>query len=261
MIRIVTVLAGLLLAGSANGAEPETSVVTVEVRPGVVLRYLQLMPAQPKAAVLLFAGGTGYLNITEHGIEGGSQNFLVRSRHLFARHGLLVAVVDAPSDHWSDDGMVGWRQSDVHANDIDVVMERIRQTADVPLWLIGTSRGTLSVANAAARLGGRVDGLVLSASVTQPSSRRPFYLGKQDVAAIRVPTLLVHHRDDECHVTPLHGAENLLQGLNGAQRSELRTYSGGEPAIEGNCDALSAHGYLGIETQVVDDIVDWMGIR
>jgi len=261
MIRLCTVLIGLLCTTIAAGAEPGTSVVTVEVRPGVVQRYLQLMPAKPVAAVLLFAGGPGYLNITETGIEGDSNNFLVRSRHLFARHGLLVAVVDAPSDHWAGEGMVGWRHTATHAADIGAIIDRIRQTADVPVWLIGTSRGTLSAANAAARLGSRVDGLVLSASVTVVSNSRPGYLGEVDLSAIRAPTLVVHHSDDECHITPLHGAKSLLQELSGAVRSEFRAYSGGDAAVEGDCDALSPHGFLGIEQQVVDDIIIWMGIR
>jgi len=261
MTRLRTLLIGLLFVTATASAKQGTSVVTVEVRPGVEQRYLQLMPEQPKAAVLLFAGGTGYLNITAHGIEDYSTNFLVRSRYRFARHGLLVAVLDAPSDYWSETGLVGWRHTATHASDIGAIIKRIKQTADVPVWLIGTSRGTISTANAAARLGSLVDGLVLSASVTKRSRLRPYDLGDVDVEKIRLPTLVVHHRQDACKVTKLKGAEKLMRRLEEAPRSDLLIYEGGDEPLERACDALSYHGFLGIEKQVVDDIVKWMRVH
>jgi len=47
----------------------------------------------------------------------------------------------------------------------------------------------------------------------------------------------------------------------GAQRGaakELLSYDGGSPPISEPCEAKSAHGYLGLEAQVVSDIAAWI---
>ncbi|MEK6592031.1 MAG: alpha/beta hydrolase, partial [Pseudomonadota bacterium] len=76
----------------------DTRVVDIPTRPGVTQRFIVVSPPQPKAAVILFAGGHGGLQIDEAGNIGwGKSNFLVRSRQLFAGQELLVAVIDAPS--------------------------------------------------------------------------------------------------------------------------------------------------------------------
>jgi hypothetical protein len=55
-------------------------------------------PAERRTAtVVLLAGGNGALHLGS-GRLGLAGNFLVRNRARFAEHGLLVAVVDAPSD-------------------------------------------------------------------------------------------------------------------------------------------------------------------
>lgn len=43
-----------------------------------------------------------------------------------------------------------------------------------------------------------------------------------------------------------------------APRRELISVSGGSPPRSDACDALSRHGYLGLEDEVVDDIARWI---
>src|SRR5688572_17248614 len=77
-------------------------VVDIPSRPGVTQRFLLIEPPESKAAVVLFAGGHGGLQMDEAGaLQWGKGNFLVRSAPLFASHGLTVAIVDAPSDRQS----------------------------------------------------------------------------------------------------------------------------------------------------------------
>lgn len=53
-----------------------------------------MAPAEPKATVILFAGGHGGLQITgEDSFKWGKGNFLIRSRDIFKDQGLLVIVV------------------------------------------------------------------------------------------------------------------------------------------------------------------------
>ena len=87
---------------SSGFAQVTQQVVDLPTRPGVTQRVLVLAPPGAKAAVVLFAGGHGGLQLTGEGtIRWGKGNFLVRSRQLFAEQGLTVVVLDAPSDRQS----------------------------------------------------------------------------------------------------------------------------------------------------------------
>ena len=61
----------------------------------------------------------------------------MRNRARFASQGVLVAVVDTPSDH--PGGLDGFRTSAAHADDIRAVIAALKQEAAVPVWLVGTS--------------------------------------------------------------------------------------------------------------------------
>jgi hypothetical protein len=91
-------LALLLLAVSPVIAED--SVIDIPTRNGVAQRFLLIAAPDAKAAVVLFAGGHGGLQLDQAGnARWGNNNFMVRSAHLFASQGLTVAIVDAPSDN------------------------------------------------------------------------------------------------------------------------------------------------------------------
>jgi alpha-beta hydrolase superfamily lysophospholipase len=94
----------------------------------------------------------------------------VRSRERFVQQGFLVAVIDAPSDR--SQGLWDFRTSAAHAEDIKHVILELKRIMDIPVWLIGTSMGTVSATNAAARLNeGGPDGLVLTSTITKESRR------------------------------------------------------------------------------------------
>ncbi len=164
-------IAALLLAGTSARAFDE-ELLTIATRPGVSLPFLLVTPdRRPAASLILFAGGDGQLGLATWATGGGKRgNFLVRSRALFAERGFLAAVVDAPSDRTAD-GLTGFRSTEAHTQDIAGVIAFLKQRADVPVWLVGTSMGTVSAANAAARVPQNVHGLVLTSSVTRASRR------------------------------------------------------------------------------------------
>ena len=67
----------------------------------------------------------------------------------------------------------------------------------VPVWLVGTSRGTVSAASVGVRLGpSRVAGVVLTSTVWAGS------IAQVPLEQLRVPTLLVHNHDDGCRESP-----------------------------------------------------------
>lgn len=230
--------------------------VSLPTRAGVTQSFYLTKPAGPPlASLILFPGGGGKLQgygpaKLDHG------NFLVRSRNLFVAKGFVVAVIDAPSDQ--PGGMGEFRVGEDHRRDIAAVIAYLRQAAPVPVWLVGTSRGTLSAANGAALEAGGPDGVVLTSSVTRGSKRQKMTVYDDDLDAIRVPALLVHNRNDACPLCPFSDMPDLLEALDNAPRKELVAVEGGAPSESEACKSLSRHGYFGIEEQVVGVITDWI---
>ncbi len=105
------------------------SLVKVESRPGVAQKFILIKPDKPIAAVILFAGGHGGLRLSslfgEPAMQWGSKNFLVRTRKLFANHGFMVAVIDAPTDRKKMNAI--WRMSQKHAKDILSVIRTLKK--------------------------------------------------------------------------------------------------------------------------------------
>jgi pimeloyl-ACP methyl ester carboxylesterase len=242
-----------LLAPAAPLAAEE--LISLQTRSGVTQSFYLTKPAgTPRAALVLFPGGDGKLrNYGPADLKRG--NFLVRSRDLFVQRGFTVAVFDAPSDEGS--GMTDFRTSKQHATDIAAVVAWLRQSGGAPVWLVGTSRGTISAALGAARTAG-IAGLVLTSSVTRASRRERETVYDAGLSEIKIPVLVVHHRQDACPICPFADTGQLLESLAQAPRKELLAFEGGAAPRSDPCEALSAHGYLGIERQVVAAISEWI---
>ena len=164
--RLFLALATVAALCGHAAAQGLQQVVDIPTRTGVTQRLLVLEPAvPPKAVVLNFAGGHGGLQIGPDGsMAWGEGNFVVRTRKLLAEQGLVVAVVDAPSDKQSPPYLSGRRQTPEHMADIRAAIAWARQKYQLPVWLVGTSRGTQSVAFLATELQGQdgPDGIVLT---------------------------------------------------------------------------------------------------
>jgi len=255
-ILAVLLLAVALSASAARAADEE--VRTIPTRPGVTQSFLLLRPVgTPVAGVIIFAGGDGNLALTSAGVGQLQGNFLVRTRIRWAREGFLVAILDQPSDR--KNGLWNFRTTSDHAADVKQAIAAVRELARVPVWLVGTSMGSLSAANAAARLPeGGPDGIVLTSSVTETSKLSYETTRHAGLGDIRVPTLVVHHKDDTCRASPYSGAEDILKALKRAPVKELMVFEGGSPAISAPCEAKAAHGYLGLEAKVVSAIGAWI---
>jgi len=246
----------LLIATSTATASAEER-IELPTRPGVKQPFYLTKPnGKPVASLILFAGGSGALG--KYGpADLRRGNFLVRSRNLFVGQGFTVAVIDVPSDEseLSDRFRLG---SD-HRTDIAVVIAYLRQQEKVSVWLVGTSRGTLSAANVATLGEGGADGVVLTSSVVRAGNRSGnSTVQEAGLGKIAIPTLIVHNRDDACGACPFGEAEGLLSRLDHAPRKELIAFSGGDPPRSDPCEALSRHGYIGIEDKVVAAIAGWI---
>jgi len=235
--------------------------VGLSPREGVTLNLELIEPDEAFACAILFAGGPGVLGISE--VDGAVRycrdiNFLVRSRAAFAAQGLIVAVVDAPSDRSGDNGMLhGFRCSAEHVTDVDAVVEHLRGISGLPVWLVGTSRGTESAAHAAICGRAGIGGLVLTSSIAVTDANG-MSLTEMPLGEITVPTQVLAHQDDACAVTPPRGAKEIADKLTRAPRVDLAYFSGGSEPESGPCDPLCPHGFFGIEPAVIDRTVTFM---
>lgn len=137
-------------------------------RPGVVVSAIIVAPDQPKAVAALFSGGYGTIGVTPDGTIRSPGNFLISSRAHIAERGIVTASIDPPSDQIAGGRRMDdyFRETSEHADDIRLVIAALRKSFGLPVWLLGTSRGSTSVANAGIRLQrGGPDGLVLMSTM------------------------------------------------------------------------------------------------
>ena len=257
---ILSVLALLLaIALPAAGAYAAERDETLPGRPDITQRVLIVTPDKPvRAGALLFIGGNGDL-------KANKGNFLLRIRQRLADAGILLAYPDAPSDRAGGNNLSGnFRASQAHARDAQAIVEYLKKQAtpdgkEMPVFVIGTSRGSTSAANAAARLGpDLVAGAVLTSTVTEKGAKGQISVYETALKDIRVPTLVMWHQNDECKETPPENAAEVVKALTGTPKITAKSLSGGQPPRSGPCDGLAAHGYYGIEDQATAVILAWI---
>jgi predicted alpha/beta-fold hydrolase len=259
------VYASILAAGAVPAAGAPVlaaeKVSEVTVREGVTVKFIKNTDAGADAPiVILFAGANGIVGLDRWNGKGSpTGNFLVRTRRHWASSGFQVVVPDAPSDRPTD-GLDFWRTSREHTGDIAAVIAHIRKSSKAPLFLVGTSRGTISAAAVAAQLPpGTVAGIVLTSSVTRYNrARNKNRVQDAKLDAVRVPVLIVHHEDDACFVTPYSDVPGLAREFTRAPRVDIRSYTGGGNYRGDECGPFVAHGFRGLERRVVGDIAQWI---
>jgi len=241
----------LVLAGAPACAAD--GLITLPTRAGVTVSYWFMPRAGASATVVLLPGGAGGMGLRDGQPQSG--NFLVRSRGLFAAEGFNVAIVGRPSDVADMD--TAFRASAAHIEDLRRVIDDVRARAPLPLWLVGTSRGTVSAAAAAIAIGPpALAGVVLTSSITAYKLKGA--VPTQALADVRVPVLLLHHEQDACRSCAPHEVPAILSGLTRAPVKKLMWARGGEGVRGDPCEAFHWHGFVGIEAQTVQTIASWL---
>lgn len=262
-------LAALFLCGAALADVPCGQVATVATHAGTTTRYAYHPPRPAQTgglALVLLPGGGGHLDLDEAGCPRALKgNSLVRSAPLFQALGFHTALVDAPSDMPGEDGLAGFRLSAEHADDLGRIVADVRaRSGGAAVWLVGTSRGSISAANAAARLAGPAapEGVVLtSALMFGQSGARKSYVAQTvfdaPLESIRMPLLVVGHAEDGCLRSPAKLMNGIAERAASA-RKQVVTVTGG-PGGAGStglaaCEGKAPHGFVEQETEVAAGI-------
>jgi predicted alpha/beta-hydrolase family hydrolase len=252
-MRFLTVL---ILVVFSLFADVSSRVIDVPTRERVSERLLILTPEVPKAVVVLFAGGHGGLQLSGDGKFGwGEGNFLMRTRELFAKAGLMVVIVDAPSDRQREPYLNGFRQTKEHVHDISTILTWIKTQTTAPIWLVGTSRGTQSVAYVATENPSDISGIVLTSSILYDAKSDA--VPEMKLEKLQMPVLVVHHKEDGCSHCSFDLIPSLMNKLTSTSAKELLAIEGGQTKGD-PCNAFGHHGFNGVEQEVVAQIAHWV---
>jgi hypothetical protein len=217
---LMIALAGVLF--SDRPAEAAGAIEQSTVSVGGVQAAL-LLPPHPRGALVLLAGGDGNIGVGPDGSIARGGNQLVRTRMAYAARGFAVLVPDC-------------------CVNVAAAVDFMGKYGKVTL--VGTSRGTQRAARGVAA-GARPARLVLTSGFLSDASgdrdNAIAILGSPDALP---PTLIIHHRHDECGKTAPEGVAPVLAGAGGRARDGGT--SEGPP-----CEAFAHHGFNGIDGQVV----------
>ncbi len=233
---------------------PPLVVKQIDTRPGVTLRFVLSMPSVPKGTLIMFpgGGGNGMFQVSGDKVTLGNV-FNVRMTPNFVQQGFAAAIVDVPSDQ-PNGTSPAFRTSAEHAQDISKLINYLDGQGLKSVYLFGFSRGTLSAAYLSSALNDpRIKGVVLATTVTAAPHFNDIALSK-----ITIPILVVHHHDDGCFESPFAGDAQMLKKMSDSSKVDFIEVNGGSPPKSEPCEALSQHGYFGIETPVVQAIADWI---
>lgn len=253
--RIFFVL--VLLAGQAHAQTEE--VVTLRLQTGTIAGLVAHQEGAKdfKYGVALFPGHPGIMKLRREE-DGQAQyelrgNYLVRSRRHWLDADTLIAVIDAPSNEWTSFTQ-HYRATAPYGQAIQALVTEIGRRYAVDDWtFIGTSEGSISAFHAARMNPTLARRVILTSSVFKPGRNGPGLAGV-DWKALQAQLLFVHHADDPCEYTSYRDAQRAAE----AAAAPLVTVRGGGPAKGGACQAFTAHGFVGVEREVVLAMRDWV---
>ena len=236
----------------------------IPTREGVKQRFVFQKATEPFASAVLLQGGPGAIGVAgseEKGWVRLDAGFLSGGTSRFAETGVSVAAVDAPSDKGNLNS--GFRSTPEHAQDMAAVIAFLRSEAPSrPVCLVGTSNGSLSATSGAALLGeAGPDCIVLTSSVSiKPQSsivaRFAHVFTDADLTKIKVPVLIVHHKNDSCKHTPYEPMPGYVKAFPNSPKVDFITIEGGQDHSD-SCNR-GHHQFLGVEREVTVQVADWI---
>jgi hypothetical protein len=258
-VVFLAVLAGFYTYAAA-AAEPTVEVPSRNQK----IRAILLKPEKPVASVILLVGGHGKMDIAPNGdIKWGRGNQLIRTRAEYLKQGFAVLVPDIAPDWKTPTGVVnGYRWHPRMGQDLGAMVAYMRTIAE-PVIVVGTSRAAVSAGVMLLVTDGknRPDYVVLTAAMLMPSGNQPSFLKaiQSNKQKAQVPMFVIGHKKDQCDFT-LPQSIDAFKAWRGGDGLDVLLLDG--PQGTGHpCEAKAAHGFIGIDDQVVKAVSGWIKSR
>jgi pimeloyl-ACP methyl ester carboxylesterase len=166
----------------------------------------------PPAALIMLPGGNGMVEFgPDAGLRRMGGSFLLRMLPLWRATGFATAVLTPPNGM----SLLGYRHTPAYATAIGEAVDFAAGRANVPVWLVGTSQGTTAAVGGAARVGGKIAGIVLMSSVTGRSSAGET-LFDSEPGRVAVPVLIIANSSDTCPASNPKDAPKIAEALTQA---------------------------------------------
>jgi len=250
MMKLIATIFFLL---SNLAVHAEEGMVQLDLsRHGAYLPMYVMSNPHALATLILLPGGEASPGKIIDG-KPSSGNFLARSREYFFAENFNVVVIFRASDLAKLDYSYRVRE---HVAEIAKVINFSKEKFQKPIWLVGTSRGTVSGTAAAIALGDTaVQGLVLASSVT---NNKFGAINTQSIGELKIPVLVVHHKYDACKICDPFQASRITSGLTSAPVKKFVMIEGGANPEGDPCAAKHWHGFINYEKETVKLISDWI---
>jgi len=223
----------------------------------IIKKYLgtaplfELVDKNNSVNLIFFNGGPGWWG------NLNSKNFLIRERMSFFEKGANIFIFPntAKKQKMSYDD----RLNGLHRDKIHKLVNEIRNRNDLPIFLVGISRGAVSVGSYIAEYGKEVDGAILISAIyfNDRVSKRNAY-SMQEVIGRKPKTkiLIIHHESDGCKICQPSSAQDFFNTIEGVEKS-LFWVSGGQSSGDPH-GPFHHHGYEGVENIAVDYLINWV---
>jgi hypothetical protein len=239
----------------AAGPSARESVFHLTLPDGESQRVLYLAPMSPRATLVMLPGGSGDVGVEPRGDIRHDDNFVVRTRDQWVSLNYAVIIPDAAGH----ENLRGQRSSPAYARLIAALVDAAHKRSSGPVFLLGTSQGSIAAMNGAAHArAGSIAGVVLTESVSILGGSHETVFDA-DPGEVRVPALVVANDDDRCNVAPPQQAARIVAAMVQSADASLIRVQGGRQKSASPCGSLTPHGYYGIEATVIGDIASWLG--
>jgi pimeloyl-ACP methyl ester carboxylesterase len=260
-LLVMALMPSVALAQSEAPAPPDTRSTPIPERVfdlplanGERQTVLYAAPSHPRATIVMLPGGAGDVGVEGDGTLRHGDNFVVRTRALWVAKGYTVLIPDTVDRT----NLRGLRSSSEYANLVEALIGFAHAQAVAPVFLLGTSQGSIAAMNGAAHApAGALAGIVLTESVSRMGGSHETVFDAYP-ADVRVPALVVANRDDRCDVAPPQDAARIAGAMTRSPDVHVLDVAGGVTSSKNDCGSLSPHGYYGIEAKVIDAIGRWL---
>ncbi len=170
ILAAVTTVIALTTPASAEqsswrGSRGNEWVTDLPLENGLTQRILYLAPPRPRATLIMLPGGSGEIGVQRDGDLRHDDNFVVRTREDWVARGYAVLIPDTIAQA----NLRGARSSPVYGKLVEELVAYAHNHVQAPVFLIGTSQGTIAAMNGAARARpDSISGVVLTESVSIP---------------------------------------------------------------------------------------------